>query len=208
MLLCLPLPEGWLFAALLQRGRHFCMRADSLNFIAIQAFRRSDRAEQVVTLPTPCKQDALDYEIAATPCEVRLIRHVFGHKVRVLVTSLLNLDAYPAGDFGALYHSRWRIEEALTRIKHRLALEQLSGLSWLATQQDFGARILCDNLNALAVHAASEFLDPNISALLHEPGRPLLPHQAHPRTLAPSGPRRSRQCRLRLQRTDQKPRPD
>ena len=79
------------------------------------------------SLPAPCKQDALDYEIAATPCEVCLIRHVFGHKVRVLVTSLLDFDAYPASEFGALYHSRWRIEEAFKRIKHRLALEQLSG---------------------------------------------------------------------------------
>jgi len=47
------------------------------------------------------------------------------------------------------------------RIKHRLALEQLSGLSWLAAQQDFGAKILCDNIHALAVHAASESLDPH-----------------------------------------------
>jgi len=115
-----------------------------------------------VTLPAPDKQDALDYEIAATPCQVRLIRQVFGQKVRVLVTSLLDLDAYPAHQFGALYHSRWRIEEAFRRIKHRLALEHLSGMSWLAAQQDFGAKILCDNLNALAVHAASEALDPNI----------------------------------------------
>ncbi len=61
-------PAYWLFAALLQRGRHFCMRADSLNFSAIQAFRRSGLAEQIVRLPAPCKQDALDYEIAATPC--------------------------------------------------------------------------------------------------------------------------------------------
>jgi hypothetical protein len=157
-------PAYWLFAALLQRGRHFCMRADSLNFSVIQAFRRSGLAEQIVTLPAPGKQDALDYEITATPCEVRLIRQVFGHKVRVLVTSLLDFDAYPASEFGALYHSRWRIEEAFKRIKHRLALEQLSGMSWLAAQQDFGAKILCDNLNALAVHAASESLDPNISA--------------------------------------------
>jgi hypothetical protein len=157
-------PAYWLFAALLQRGRHFCMRADSLNFSAIQAFRRSGLAEQIVRLPAPCKQDALDYEIAATPCEVRLIRQVFGHKVRVLVTSLLDLDAYPAAEFGALYHSRWRIEEAFKRIKHRLALEHLSGMSWLAARQDFGAKILCDNINALAVHAASESLDPNTRA--------------------------------------------
>jgi len=155
-------PAYWLFAALTQRGRHFCMRADSLNFGAIRTFRRSGLVEQIVTLPAPDKQDALDYEIAATPCQVRLIRQVFGQKVRVLVTSLLDLDAYPAHQFGALYHSRWRIEEAFRRIKHRLALEHLSGMSWLAAQQDFGAKILCDNLNALAVHAASEALDPNI----------------------------------------------
>ena len=34
-------------------------------------------------------------------------------------------------------------------------------MSWLAAQQDFGSKILSDNLNALAVHAASETLDPN-----------------------------------------------
>ncbi|MEF8738500.1 MAG: IS4 family transposase [Candidatus Accumulibacter necessarius] len=157
-------PAYWLFAALTQRGRHFCMRADSLNFGAIRTFRRSGLAERIVTLHAPGKQDALDYEIAATPCKVRLIRRVFGQKVRVLVTSLLDLDAYPAHQFGALYHSRWRIEEAFRRIKHRLALEHLSGMSWLAAQQDFGAKVLCDNLNALAVHAASETIDPHIRA--------------------------------------------
>jgi len=157
-------PAYWLFATLLQRQRHFCMRADSLNFSAIQAFRRSGLAEQIVTLPAPCKQETLDYEIVAAPSEVRLIRQLFGHKVRVLVTSLLDVNAYPAAEFGALYHSRWRIEEAFKRIKHRLALEHLSGLSWLAAQQDFGAKILCDNINALAVHAADECLDANVRA--------------------------------------------
>ena len=157
-------PAYWLFAALWQRKLHFCMRVDSLNFNVIKTFSRSGLLEQIVTLPAPCKQDALDYEIARTPCQVRLIRQGFGHKVRVLVTSLLDLDAYPAAAFGALYHSRWRIEEAFKRLKHRLALEHLSGMSWLAAQQDFGAKILCDNLNALAVHAASESLDPNTRA--------------------------------------------
>ncbi len=69
-------------------------RADSLNFSAIQAFRRSGLAEQLVTLPAPCKQDARDYEIASTPCEVRLIRQMFGHKVRVLVTSCPDMNAF------------------------------------------------------------------------------------------------------------------
>jgi IS4 transposase len=32
--------------------------------------------------------------------------------VEVLVTSLLDTVAYPAAELGALYHARWRIEEA------------------------------------------------------------------------------------------------
>ncbi|MBL8393825.1 MAG: hypothetical protein JNK99_03610 [Candidatus Accumulibacter sp.] len=37
-------------------------------------------------------------------------------------------------------------------------------MSWSAAQQDFGAKILCNNLNALAIHAASESLDANVRA--------------------------------------------
>lgn len=68
-----------------------------------------------------------------------------------MLTSLLDSRTFPAIDFAALYHSRWRIEEAFKRLKHRLALENTSGLSWLAAQQDFGAKILADNLHALTV---------------------------------------------------------
>ena len=79
------------------------------------------------------------------------------------MTSLIDSAAYPAEGFAALYHSRWRIEEAFKRLKHRLALENTSGLSWLAAQQDFGAKILADscprgyNLHSLTVHEAGNF---------------------------------------------------
>lgn len=111
------------------------MRVDSLNFKVIKQFVRSGLREQIVFLPAPSKQDALDYEIPTEPCQVRLILQVLGHKTRVLVTSRLDTDAYPADEFSALYHSRWRIEEAFKRIKHSLSLENLSGMSWLAAQQ-------------------------------------------------------------------------
>jgi hypothetical protein len=52
--------------------------------------------------------------------------------------------------------SRGAVEEACKRIKHRLNLEHLSGIAWLAAQQDFGAKMLCDNLNAVAVFCATE----------------------------------------------------
>jgi len=57
--------------------------------------------------------------------------------------------------FAGRYHARCRIEQTFKRLKHRLSLEPLWGRSRLAAQQDFGAKRLCDNLNALAVLAAS-----------------------------------------------------
>jgi hypothetical protein len=38
-----------------------------------------------------------------------------------------------------------------------LALENASGLSWLAAQQDFGAKMLADNLHSLTVHEAGAY---------------------------------------------------
>jgi hypothetical protein len=61
--------------------------------------------------------------------------------------------------FGALYHQRWRVEEAFKRIKHRLRLEATTGLNYLALQQDFAAKILADNLSALLSGSCSELHD-------------------------------------------------
>lgn len=150
-------PARWLIAYLSQHAIPFCMRVDSSGFAAVKAFLRSGLAEASVTVRAPKAQDCRDYECAQTPTQVRLVRVVTPKgRVHVLLTSLLDPLAYPAADFAALYHSRWRIEEAFKRLKHRLALENTSGLSWLAAQQDFGAKILADNLHALAVLEAAD----------------------------------------------------
>jgi hypothetical protein len=149
-------PAGWLVAALLALGRPFCMRVDATGFAAVRRFLRSGQAEAVVNLPRPSARDTVDYGVPRVASTVRLVRVVTpSGRVQVLMTSLLDAEAFPAADFGALYHARWRIEEAFKRIKHRLALEQVSGLTWLAAQQDFGAKVVCDNLNALAAFAAA-----------------------------------------------------
>jgi hypothetical protein len=64
------------------------------------------------------------------PTTVRLIRVITPKVGRyVLMTSLLDTTPFPAQHFVDLYHSRWRTEDAFKRIKHRLKLEQLSGIS-------------------------------------------------------------------------------
>ena len=100
-----------------------------------------------MTLAAPRVAEASIYEIQAIPTTVRLIRDVTpSGNIRVLMTNLLDARRYPAEQFGALYHRRWRVEEAFKRIKHRLRLEAPSGLTYLAFQQDFAAKVLADNL--------------------------------------------------------------
>jgi hypothetical protein len=141
------LPGNTMAAILSQSRRHFCMRVDATGWKSVRQFLRSGHRETLVTLHAPSTPDARIYEIDRAPTRVRLIRDVTPTgNVRVLMTSLLDAERYPAAQFGALYHQRWRIEEAFKRIKHRLRLEAATGLTYLAFQQDFAAKILADNL--------------------------------------------------------------
>jgi hypothetical protein len=151
-------PARWLVAHLTQRGVQFCMRVDQTGFVAVRQFIRSGAAEQTVTVRAPKAIDCVDYDCRQIPSTVRLVRIITPNgKIYVVTASLLDSAAYPAGDFAALYHSRWRIEEAFKRLKQRMALENTSGLSWLAAQQDFCAKILADNLHSLTVLEAENY---------------------------------------------------
>lgn len=157
-------PCRWIASALTARHIQFCIRCDiATGFTAVRKFRQSGDTEQIVTLPAPTRQEAADYESPATPTAVRLIRVVTPKgRIHVVMTSLLDTAAFPASAFANLYHGRWRVEEAFKRLKHRLGLEHTSGLSWHAARQDFGAKAVCDNLNALAAYVATDaHLDPD-----------------------------------------------
>ena len=146
----------WLVAALNQRKIPFCLRVDKSNgWACVTQFIRSGKDEAIVELPKVSKQDALDFECPRAAVRVRLVRHVSPNgKIRVLMTNLMDSEAYPASVFGELYHRRWRIEEAFKRLKQKLNLEHVSGLSQLAVEQDVAAKVLCDNLQSLACATA------------------------------------------------------
>ena len=191
-------PCRWLVSALTARRIPFCIRCDlSRGFKVVREFLQSGRSEQVVVLRAPNARDARDYECPATPTTVRLVRVATPNgRVHVVMTSLLDPVTFPAAAFAELYHGRWRIEEAFKRIKHRLQLEHTSGLSWHAARQDFGAKAVFDNLNALAAHVATNtLLDPGstykinrtleIDKIKRQIGRWLLAATATTRRLKP-----------------------
>lgn len=143
-------PGKTMLAAISQRDRAFCVRVDATGWHCVKAFLRSGEAERVIEIGAPCVRDAVDFELQRRGTAVRLIRDVTpAGSVRVLMTSLLDGERYPAHAFGALYHQRWRVEEAFKRIKHRLGLEAVTGLTHLALRQDIAAKVLADNLYAL-----------------------------------------------------------
>jgi hypothetical protein len=88
------------------------------------------------------------------------VRHIAPNgKVRVLMTNLFDAGQFPVSAFGDLYHKRWRIEEAFKRLKHRLNLEHVSGLSQQSVVQDVAAKIMSDNLQSLAALTSHDQAD-------------------------------------------------
>ena len=177
-------PARWLVAALNQRGIPFCMRVEKTGnsgFACVRDFLRSGLLEQVVTLPAADRRDVIDFECPSEPQTVRLVRHIAPNgQIRVLMTNQFDVVRFPACSFGDLYHQRWRIEEAFKRLKHRLNLEHVSGLSQQAVVQDVAAKVLCDNLQALTTLSAHDDADLPESvrinrAYVHTALKPLLP---------------------------------
>lgn len=79
----------------------------------------------------------------------QLVRHVSSSgRTRVLLTSLAQ-DVTSVVELANLYHGRWRIEEAFKRLKNRLGLESVSGLSQHALLVNVATKVLADNLAAL-----------------------------------------------------------
>ncbi len=97
-------------------------------------------------------------------------------KFRVLATNLA-VETVPAEFFGDLYHRRWRIEEAFKRLKHRLRLEAVSGLSLQASNIDVTAKVLAGNITSLMCAAAA--VDADLRACSRKCNRPYAATSVH-----------------------------
>lgn len=151
-------PAAWLVHLLNARGISFIIRCDTVSggCSAVRQFMREGLAQAQVDLSAPSKRDAADWGCPALPPKVRLVRQVAPNgQVRVLMTNLPP-EVAPAAAFGDLYHRRWRIEEAFKRLKHRLHIEAVSGLSQHAVLVDVAAKILADNIASLMCLGAQE----------------------------------------------------
>ena len=154
-------PAFWLYALLASKQRAFCMRAKTKLDLNIKAFLQSGQRQALVTFtPNRLAEDACrERDLPVEPITLRLIRVALGKQTEVLMTNLLDEQAYPVEDFAALYHQRWLIEEQYKRQKQWLQIENFSGKSVESIHQDFYAKQVAHNLTAILAMGAQALVD-------------------------------------------------
>lgn len=178
-------PAVWLFTLLQQRGIACIARIDQTGWPEVEQLLRSDRSECVVrrTVSGQARRQAqaAGASLVDQTVTLRFIKVVLPNgTLEVLVTSLLDTHAYPAAEFGALYHARWNIEEAFKLIKHRLLLEQFSGELPESIRQDFHAKVFTANLAEALGRSAYEAL-PDAKAARYYPNLTYILNSLKPR---------------------------
>lgn len=149
-------PSIWLLLLLKARGVEFCVRMKGDWWLSVKKFVESDEKERIVTYTLPKKDrkkltgypQMMDQFIT---CRLIKIELENGEK-EVLCTSLTDMKKYDYSDFEELYHYRWNEEEAYKLLKSRIELENFSGKTAIAVQQDFFAKIFLMTLCAAYAH--------------------------------------------------------
>jgi len=147
-------PAFWLFALHCYHDIQYCARMPAGFSATIKAFVESKEKEAIIELsPTKASvKKCQELNIPTSNIKVRLIRVILDDgSVEVLATSLLNIKKFPRKTFLNLYHQRWFIEEDYKVMKSRLEVENFSGYSVEAIQQDIYAKVLTKNMAAVAI---------------------------------------------------------
>lgn len=137
----------------IKRDLGYLMRVKTSFSGLVKDFEKS-RKKSVVVAIYPGKNAKLsdkDYN-KNSPIKVRLVRIELGKgNVEILMTSLLDSNLYPTGQFKKLYFKRWGVETFYDELKNKLRVEHFSGYSNQSILQDFKAALFVSNVQTLIV---------------------------------------------------------
>lgn len=148
-----------------EKSRHFIIRTKTHHgFREVSDFMRSRKNSKVVELH-PSKSamailDTLGYKTDhRTAINVRMVKIKLPNgATEVLLTNLVDARRYSAEELKMLYALRWKIETKYDQQKNKLLLEEFSGHSVCAIQQDYQANILLSNLHSLVEKQCAVYL--------------------------------------------------
>lgn len=146
---------GWFMLALLQElGVDYVSRLHQLRKADFQRGRRLGKGDHVVSWPKPARPDWMDqetYDRLPHHLEVREVLvnvDVAGFRAEslVVVTSLLDSEAYSRDDLATLYRRRWVVELHIRDIKSAMQLDVLRCKTPAMVRQELWTGLLVYNL--------------------------------------------------------------
>ena len=171
------LDRGYPSAALLfyyaHQGKDFIMRC-SKSFIIQVNEAAEKREDSIITISidtlTKQQKETLkkylpEYDLSVnTMIQIRVITVTLntGEK-EILITSLIDKELFQHNKFIDFYHLRWGIEENYKFHKVALEIENFSGKSKQAVEQDFHATVFVANVRALLANEVQEELNKETS---------------------------------------------
>ena len=161
----------WLYSLYQADKLSFCMRAKINRGLQYKQFANSGKAQEIIILKPNNRsvEQCQEKGLPTADLTLRLIRvELDNHEVEVLITNLMDEDAFPASEFKALYHLRWGIEENYKRLKQWVEIENFSGKSALSVKQDFYAKVLTTNLISMLTNGAQKQVDKTTAHRKHD----------------------------------------
>ncbi len=152
-------PAFWLFAAIVAKDADFCARMSLTQWKVIRQFLDSGQREQIVELHPSyqARKMCRALSLSDDPITVRLVRlELDSGQVSVLVTSLVDCQAFDHSLFQDLYRHRWPVEDDYRQMKVRLEVENWTGTSVEAIYQDFHATVFTKNLATILAQPAQQ----------------------------------------------------
>ncbi len=150
-----------------KHGLDFLMRISNSSFKAVQEFKRSKKVDEIIEIEVtrgifnnlskgnqhPNLKALLQELKIGDKLKIRAVKVVLQNgTVEVLLTSLLSQDEYKTEIFQELYFKRWGVEISYDVLKNVFNLENFTGLTQIAINQDFYATILTNNLCSLIMN--------------------------------------------------------
>lgn len=149
----------------------FLIRVNTSSFKAVREFSKSDKVDEIIEIEVTKgmlynlskeKQHPQLKPLSQTlkvgnKIKVRAIKVDLNNGItELLLTSLISNESYPTTLFKELYFKRWKVETAYDILKNILNIENFTGLTQVAMNQDFFATILTNNICSLVMNDVME----------------------------------------------------
>lgn len=168
-------PSLYLMLKIAKKGLNFVIRCNGDQFLSeVREFANSGEDDTIITIQLRKERDNYRKKqiqksgYSRSTFTFRAVRIVLDSgTIEYLITSLVDRKLFSVEDLKDVYHLRWGAETNFNFLKNVFEIENMSGKSPEALRQDYFARTLAHNLNALIIEEAQSQIDEEHRESIH-----------------------------------------